>query len=498
MEFREGGSGMKTKDDFSRREFIRKTAASGIGLSVVPGHVLGGSGVVAPSEKLSIALVGAGTQGLRQLGGWLSRQEFQFVAVCDPNRESSDYPQWGQSRGETQGASGGREVGRRRVNEHYAQERGKGSYKGCRAYADFRELLDKEKDLDAVFVMTPDHLHATIAIAAMKKGVMVGMHKPIANFMYEARLTCETAEKTGVATQLFAFLDPVENYTVREWIRRGVIGKVKELHRWTNRPVWPQGSPYPPTNTPPVPDGFDWDLWLGPSLPRAYSPDYTHTVFRGWYEFGGGCLADMGYYGFWVDWRVLNLELPLNAEGNSSFTCEVRDFRSSPVRNRISFPHAATIRWEVPVKGTNERIEVFWYEGGIRPRTPGPLIERGGELSKEGVMFVGEKGIIMADYGYGNVRLLGVKEGDEIAASIKRPEVKLVGQTDEMVRAFRGGKRSRGDFVNAQTIAEAVCLGNLAIRTGRRLAWDEKDLRVTNVAEANQYVRREYRKGWEL
>jgi len=489
---------MRTKEELNRREFIKRTAACGIGLSIVPAHVLGGAERQRPSDKLNIALVGAGTQGLGQLTGWIKRPDLQFVAVCDPNKESRDYPQWGRSQGEKFGAAGGREVGRRMVDQYYAQEKSKGTYKGCSTYADFREMLEKEKDLDAVFIMTPDHLHATIGIAAMKKKVMAGTHKPIANFMYEARLTCETAKETGVPTQLFAFQDPIENYTVREWIKQGVIGKVKELHRWTNRPVWPQGSPYLPTNTPPIPEGFDWELWLGPSLPRTYSPDYTHTVFRGWYEFGGGCLADMGYYGFWVDWRVLNLGMPTTAEADASFTCEIKDFRSSPVTNELSFPHAATIRWKVPVRQMHETMEVYWYEGGIRPRTPDALIEKGGELPKEGIMFVGEKGIILADYGYGNLRLLGVNHADEVVASIKVPEVNLINQTDEMVNSFKGGKPSRGDFINAQTIAEAICLGNLAIRMGRRLQWDEKNLKVANVSEANQYVRRQYRRGWEL
>jgi len=489
---------MKTTKKLNRRDFIKMTAACGIGLSIVPAGVLGGRRGVGPSDKLNIALVGTGTQGLGQLRGWIQRSDLQFISVCDPNKETRDYPQWGGSHGEKYGAAGGREVGRRMVNESYAEDRGKGTYKGCSAYADFREMLEKEKDLDAVFIMTPDHLHATIAIAAMKRKVMAGTHKPIANFMYEARLTCETAKETGVPTQLFAFQDPREKYTVREWIKRGAIGKVKELHRWTNRPVWPQGSPYLPTNTPAIPEGFDWDLWLGPSLPRTYSPDYTHTVFRGWYEFGAGCLADMGYYGFWVDWRLLNLGMPVTAEANASFTCEVKDFRSSPVKNELSFPYGATIRWKVPVKGTDETMEVFWYEGGIRPRTPDAMMEKGEQFAKEGVMFVGEKGIILADYSYRNPRLVGVKNGAAVAASIEVPQVKLTGQTDEMVSSFKGGKRSRGDFVNAQTVAEAICLGNLAIRVGGRLEWDAKNLKVTNVSEANRYVRREYRKGWEL
>lgn len=157
------------ENNLHRREFIKNTATSAIGLSILPSFVLGAPGRISPSDKLNIALIGCGTQGLKQLTDWLKRPELQFVSVCDPNRESHDYPLWGKSQGETRGAAGGREVGRKKINDYYAQTKGTGKYKGCTAYADFRELLEKEKDLDAVFIMTPDHLHATIAVAAMKK-----------------------------------------------------------------------------------------------------------------------------------------------------------------------------------------------------------------------------------------------------------------------------------------------------------------------------------------
>lgn len=488
---------MKTKT-LKRREFIKKTAASVIGLSIIPSYVLGGSGRIPPSDKLNIALIGSGTQALKLLPGWLERPELQFISVCDPNRESYDYPVWGKSQGATRGVAGGREVGRKRINEFYAKSKGTGTYNGCSAYADFRELLEKEKDIDAVFIMTPDHLHATIAIAAMKKNIMVGSHKPIGNFMHDTRAVCEMAKKSGIPTQLFAWKDDPENYIVKEWIDRGVIGKIKELHRWTNRPMWPQGSPYLPVNTPPIPEGFDWDLWLGPSLPRTYSPDYTHTVFRGWYEFGAGCLADMGYYGFWVDWRILNLGMPRAAEGSASFTCEIRDFRSSWVKNNLSYPHAASVQWEAPVNGTNKNIDVFWYEGGMRPRTPAALKEKGKGMPREGVMFVGEKGIILADYAYGKPQLLGVRNADKIIASIKVPELTLIDQTSEMINSFKGITPSRGSFINAQTVAETICLGNLAIRMDQRLEWDNENLNVTNVPEANEFLTRKSRIGWEL
>ena len=488
---------MELKKNLNRRKFISQTTATGVGLTIIPSFVLGGYGKVAPSDKLNVALIGSGTQALKQLPGWLNHDAIQFTSVCDPNKESYDYPLWGRSKGEKQGAPGGREIGRKRINEFYAEKSGKSSYDACTSYADFREQFEKEKDLDAVFIMTPDHLHGAIATAAMKKNLSVGTHKPIANFMNEIRLTCNMARETKVATQCFAFQDPTDLYKIKAWIDSGVIGEVKELHRWTNRPMWPQGSPYLPEPAK-IPKGFDWQLWLGPSTDRAYSPEYTHTVFRAWYEFGAGCLADMGYYGFWKDWRVLNLGMPDNAEGSSSFTCEIKDFRSTWVKNNIRYPHAASLFWEVPVNGTNNPIDVYWYEGGIRPRTPKSLSKIGKQMPKEGVMFIGEKGTILAHYGYGDAVLLDIKDSEKVISSIEIPDVKLISQTEEMINAFKGIKPSRGSFEEAQVVAEAIGLGNLAIRMDDRLEWDIKNMKVTNLEAANEFVSRKYRKGWEL
>ncbi|HET6556653.1 MAG TPA: Gfo/Idh/MocA family oxidoreductase [Prolixibacteraceae bacterium] len=488
---------MSTPKKLNRRTFIAQTSVAGLGLSIVPSRVLGGSGRIAPSDKINVALIGSGTQAIKMLPDWLKREELQFVSVCDPNRESYDYPQWGKSEGEKKGAPGGREVGRKMINDFYSKKSGNKVSDGCTTYADFREQQEKEKGLDAVFIMTPDHLHATIALAAMKRKLNVATHKPIGNFMKETRLACESAKQTGVATHCFAFQDHKELYTLKAWIDSGLIGKVKALHRWTNRPMWPQGSPYLPEGRP-IPEGFDWQLWLGPSTDRPYSPDYTHTVFRGWYEFGAGCLADMGYYGFWKDWRLLNLGMPVTAEGAASFTCEIKDFRSTWVKNNVSYPHAATMMWEVPVNGKQEMMDVFWYEGGIKPPTPRSLIKKGQKMPQDGTMFIGERGTILTDYGYGNPLLLDSKEGDNATQSIKVPPVKLMDQDTEMITAFKGGNPSRGSFENAQTIAEAICLGNLAIRMDDRLEWDNGSMKVVNMPEANEFVSRKYRQGWEL
>ena len=224
---------MKAKKILNRREFISQSAALGIGLTVVPSFVLAGSGKVPPSDKLNVALIGSGTQAIKMLPDWLNREELQFISVCDPNRESYDYPLWGKSKGEKQGAPGGREIGKRIINEHYALKKGKSSYNSCTTYADFREQFEKESSLDAIFIMTPDHLHGAIAHAGMKKKLCVATHKPIANFMSETRLICNTAKETKVPTQCFAFQDPKELYVIKAWIESGIIGKIKELHRWT-------------------------------------------------------------------------------------------------------------------------------------------------------------------------------------------------------------------------------------------------------------------------
>ena len=266
-----------------------------------------------------------GTQSIREIGGLLADPRLQIVSVCDPNKDSSDYIEWGKYdirrricgylgnanwRAGESGCPGGRDVGREVVETYYAKQRGQEKYDGCSTYADFRELLDAERDIDAVKIMTPDHLHATLAIAAMNKGKHVLMHKPIANRVHEGRLVIDHARQTKVATHLLAYGSGNGNARIVDQIKQGVIGKLREIHNWTNRPVWPQYTAIP-QDKPAVPDGFQWDFWLGPSRDRPYHPHYTHTVFRGWYEFGGGSMADMGIYSLWPVFTGLELEVPV-------------------------------------------------------------------------------------------------------------------------------------------------------------------------------------------
>jgi len=267
--------------EINRRKFVRSAVAAGL-FSVVPRHVLGGPGYVAPSEKITLAHIGMGTQGFSELGALLEDPQIQIVAVCDPNTDSSDYVEWGKHsiracirkyldnpswREGDDGCPGGREVGREVVDTYYARQRSADNYRACTAYADFRELLAQEADLDAVKIMTPDHLHATVAIAAMKQGKHVMVHKPLANRLHEGRLVVETARQTQVATHLLAYGSGTGNGKIAQCIKDGMIGRLREIHNWTNRPVWPQYTELP-TETPPIPPGFDWDLWLGPEADR--------------------------------------------------------------------------------------------------------------------------------------------------------------------------------------------------------------------------------------
>jgi predicted dehydrogenase len=497
----------------SRRKFMLASGAAAAAFSIVPRHVLGGAGFVAPSEKITVAYVGCGTQGLREMLSMLSLPEVQIVAVCDPVKESNQYvdwsadglrsdianalgkPDWRRSSG---GIPGGREVAKEVIETFYANKRAAEKFKGIAAYADFRELLEKEKAVNAVKIMTPDHLHATIAIAAMKKGKHVLMHKPLANRLHEARLVIETARKTKVATHFLPASEGTNIRAIKTWIDDGAIGTVREIHNWSNRPVWPQ-YPTLPTDTPPVPEGFDWQLWLGPSLDRPYHPHYTHAVFRGWYEFGGGSLADMGHYSLWPVFRLFDLEAPFAVESRPTHLCALNSNVSGRIKNDYSFPAACTIRFKFAAKGNRPPLDLFWYDGSMKPSTPKELEHDNQELAAEGMMFVGDKGKILAGFRGEEPRVISGQKAavrDQPARERGRDRREAAAQ---WIAAVKGGKATYGDFLLAGSISDAFNLAAVSLRLGgRRLLFDSANAKVTNVSEANKYLTRDYRKGWEL
>lgn len=495
-------------DPISRREFL-ETSATTAAATVVARHVLGGPRHVPPSDRINIGYVGVGTQGVRQLIPALERPDLRITAVCDPNTRSDNYVEWfhGELRDkvraflrdpawaeDSRSCPCGREVGRELVDRHYGASVGA----GCHAYADFRELLEREHDLDAVYIMTPDHLHATIALAALKAGKHVITHKPLANVLREARLVVEKARETGTATHMFCAAAQESTADLSEWIWGGAIGPVREVHNWSRRPYWPQGMTHLPVETPPLPEGLDWDLWLGPVPHRPYHPAYTNAVFRGWYDFGTGALGDMGHYSFFQIFKVLKLGSPLTVEASRSQYWRVEDdllWKRQPVD--VAYPQASLVRWEFPERPGMPPVSLHWYDGGLRPPMLPELEEDGEPMPEEGLLFVGERGKILCGFQGQEPRLVPRRR----MAAFQPPQRTLPRPLDELsqwVRACRGGVESEASFANVASISETILTGNIALRVEQKLRWDASSGRFLEAPEANALMTRPYRPGWEL
>ena len=496
-----------------RREFIGSAAVASLGFTIVPRHVLGGQGFVAPSDKLNLAYIGCGTQGMREMVGLIANPKVQITSVCDPNKLSTDYIDWSPygirnsmrkalddaTWGESfAGIPGGRDIGLDFVNKYYGKNKPSGKYNGCQSYEDFREQLEKETGADAVKVMTPDHLHATVSIAAMKKGKHVVIHKPIANRMYETKLTIDTARSTGTSTHLLAWSKRNGNDTVKKWIDEGAIGTLKEIHNWSYRPVWQQWAQNP-TEKPPVPNGFNWDLWLGPVPDRPYHPNYTHCVFRGWYDFGGGSIADMGHYSLWPLFLTLGVKTPAySAEAYGTTTRTTVNGVSTGVVNDVAFPYSSIVRFKFAKQETLPAFDLFWYDGGMKPHTPEELEVDGKDLPQEGMLFVGDKGKILAGFRCDNPVLLPDAAVKAYTGTQPPTESTVTRGDDVWIDAFMKKEQSPGSFLYAGPISETINLGAVALRAGKRVVYDAGKMEITIDADANKFLRREYRKGWEL
>ena len=488
--------------NMSRRTVLLHGAAGGAALGLQPQQMLAAAPKIPPSETIHVAYVGAGTQVLRMLCDLLPRKDVRVVAVCDPNTDSTNYVDWSPNGlrnrmrtcledpawdAGTKGIHAGREVARGLVDAYYRKH---GRAAGCAAYADFREMLVEERDIDVVKILTPDHLHATVAIAAMRAGKCAVTHKPVGNRFHETRRAIEVARETGAGSHLLAWNDAPWIADIGALLKSGAIGTLREVHNWLDKPIWPQGSPTLPAAAP-VPRGLDWDLWLGPVPHRPYSPGYTNAVFRGWYDFGSGCISDMGHYSLWPVYKMLGLGAPEIIEATPSFTCAISaEGASRKQKNTVSFPHASTIRFR------HGALDVFWYDGGMRPPTPDALYAAGEEMPPRGMMFVGDGGLILGDFHGKEARLFraGKKQPEPVPSSAPVEDTR----DTEWIAALREGRRSRGDFLNAQTISETICLGNVALRAGGRIVWDAAQSRITNREDVNAYLTREYRGGWEM
>jgi len=509
-----------SKKPVSRRKFLAKSAGAAIGFSIVPRRVMGGAGYIPPSDKINIAFIGVGSQGLRVMLRFLKQPDVHGVAVCDPNKTSANFPQWdthefcksvrnllGVETGwdwlspdepihlthSLQVTSGvaGREPCQKIVEAYYAGQQRSGEYRGCRAYNDFRELLEKEKDVDAVVVCTTDNLHAAVSAAAMRKRKHVFCQKPLTHTVYEARRIAEIARETGVATQIAVANQASEDTRLLcEWIWAGAIGPVREVSNWSSRPFWPQGLERP-SGADPVPEGLDWDLWLGPAAERPFNRAYVPFVWRGWADFGCGALGDMGSYSFDTIFRVLKLEAPVSVEA------------SSTERYEETYPLASIIRYGFAARGEMPPVRFTWYDGGLKPPRPEELeasrpFVGESEEGDEGLLFVGEDGKILCGFNGSHPRLIPEAK----MASYQPPPKTLPrspGNEREWLDACKGGKvKPGGSFEFSGPVTETLLLGNVAARAGQKLIWDRSNLRVANLDVAQKYIRPDRRRGWEL
>ncbi len=458
----------------SRRTFLHTAALSGAGFTAVSRYVLGGAASPAPSDKLNIAAIGTGGRGKSNIRTLFQYRDAQVIAVSDPN-EQSDY-----SKFYYRGVSGRKPV-ISMINNHY-KSRG---YPGCAEYIDFRKMLDKEKHIDAVLVGTPDHVHAVATMAAIKRRLAVYCEKPLTHTISEARAIRLAAEEKGVATQMGNQGHSGEGIRkICEWIWDGAIGDVREVHAWSDTGYWTTFRDKP-KETPPVPKGLDWDLWIGPAAMRPYHETYHPYNWRGWWEFGTGAIGDMACHNMDPAFWALKLGQPTWVEASSTNV------------SRETTTNGTIVRYQFPKRGSMPPVQLTWYDGGLRPPRPADL-KSDKPLDGNGIIFKGEKGTILCGGWSNGPRLLP----EEKFKSYKQPPRQLprsAGFMRDWIDAAKGGRPASSNFSASAPMVEVILLGNVATRIGKkRIYWDGKAMKATNAPEAEQYIQHDYRKGWSL
>lgn len=504
---------MDPSPKINRREFLSSAATIATSITIVPSNVIAGTGHIPPSDQIAVANIGCGTQGIREMGDLLLNPKIRVVAVCDSNKFSTDYIDWSTNGirddirdvlGDNSwwegkpGIPGGRDVGQEYVEKYYAKNKPSGKYKGCTSYEDYRDLFAKEKGIDAVKIMTPDHTHASIAIAAMNKKIHVITHKPISNRLLEGRKVIEKAKESGVITHLLAWSDRPEYRQIKAWMDEGLIGDLKEIHNWSYRPVWQQWTKRP-TESQPIPEGFNWELWLGPVPDMPYHKNYTHNVFRGWYEFGGGSVADMGHYSLFPLFETLGINRsPISARAFGTTTREEINQVYQWVKNEVAFPASCSIKWKFSEQEKLPAFELFWYDGGIKPFACEELETDGKDTPDEGLLLVGTRGKILGGFRGENPALLPQSKMANRPESEKINSREVGRKTDQWIDAILEGKQTPGSFIRAQCITDTINLGAVALRANKRVDFDADMLKIINDETSNQYLTRTYRPGWEI
>lgn len=484
---------MKEKSDKSRRDFIKKGAIAS-SFFIVPRNVLGGLGFISPSDQLNIAAIGAGGKGRSDITNASVKGRERIVSLCDVDFSGS------------------------------AKETVK-QFPNAKLYADYREMLDKEKDIDALTISTPDHVHGPAAKFAMERGKHVYVQKPMTHNIREARMLTEMARTHKIVSQMGnqGASNPLLK-TVQGWIDSGKLGKIAKVQIWTNRPVWPQGNAMPKPDDSLRPKDLDWNLWLGPNEFKPYIPGLHPFGWRGWWDYGTGALGDVGCHLIDIPFRTLGLKYPTDAECSvgALYTKRTPEYNPEgcPASSFITLHFGATAKSKAP-------IEMTWSDGGIRPAHPDiiPANEDiGGTNSSNGVMIIGEKGIITTNINDSSPMMpkLFLNDGTrEVGPDLPKDIEPEYGHQRRWVDACKAGFKSKehleltSSFDYAGPMTETVLMGNLAIRSymlrrenskgqmefyaRKKLLWDGENTRITNLEEANQFVgRATYREGWTV
>ncbi|TFG74102.1 MAG: Gfo/Idh/MocA family oxidoreductase [Flavobacteriales bacterium] len=477
----------------SRRDFLKKGAIAST-IFIVPRHVLGGVGYLAPSDRLNLAAIGAGGKGASDIMNASVNGREQVAALCDVDFSGS-------------------------------AKRSVESFPKAKLYNDFREMLDKEKGIDAVTISTPDHVHGPAAVYAMERGIHVYVQKPMTHNIREARMLTEMARSKKIVTQMGnqggsnALLG-----IVQKWVDSGVLGNISKVQIWTNRPVWPQGYAMPEPDESLKPKDLYWDLWLGPAPARPYTPKLHPFNWRGWWDYGTGALGDVGCHLIDIPFRTLGLKYPTDAEcsvGSVYTQMWNADYHPEgcPPSSYTTLHFGATEKSKSP-------IEMTWSDGGIRPAHPDIIpadSDIGGRDSANGVLMIGEKGIISTNINDSSPLMpkLYLNDGStDFGPETEDDKEPEYGHQRKWVDACKAGFGSTehlgltSSFDYAGPMTETVLMGNLAIRSymlqrensqgkmeffaRKKLLWDGENTRITNLEEANQFVTRTYREGWKI
>lgn len=440
------------KPGWNRRHFLSATGAATAAM-FIPGRVFAQNGQPGANERLDIAGVGVGGMGAGDIRHVPTEN---IVAICDVDagavaRSARDFPQ-------------------------------------AKTYADFRKMFDQQKDIDAVMIATPDHNHAVVAMEAIRRGKHVFCQKPLTHSVHEALELARAAKEAKVATQMGNQGQASEEARlVCEYIWAGAIGKVREIHSWSNRrPDISQRGVRRPSETPPVPDGLDWDLWLGPAPERPYHPCYHPFAWRAWWDFGTGVLGDIGCHNLSAAFKALKLGWPESVEA-----CSTHWPAPPEVKNETA-PLASIVTYRFAAEGDRPELTIQWYDGGMMPPMPRGVEPGRPIFDGDGTLIIGDEGMLLGH------RLLPEKKQQEYGRPPRVLE-RSPGHYQEWIDACKGGKPAGSNFVDhAAHLAAVVLMGNIAIRTEQKLLWDADKLQFTNSDAANALLNPPYRAGWTL